>query len=87
MTKAYKGAHYDGLDGKDRDDEAGKPSILFLVYFSLNWTEIIGEWEKFFWGSMTTYFSPKQIWSDYLAGIYSNKIKTFRYFLSTFTLF
>ena len=41
MTKAYKGAHYDGLDGKDGDDEAGKTRLLFLVCFSLNLTKLI----------------------------------------------
>ena len=46
MIKAYKGARYDGLDGKDGDDKADKTRLLFLVCFSLNLTEIIGEWEK-----------------------------------------
>ena len=41
MTKAYKEAHYDGLDGKDGDDEAGKTRLLFLVCFSLNLTKLI----------------------------------------------
>ena len=36
MTKAYKGAHYDGLDGKDGNNEAGKARLLFLVCFNLN---------------------------------------------------
>ena len=41
MIKAYKAAHYDGLDGKDGDDKAGKTRLLFLAYFSLNLTKII----------------------------------------------
>ena len=41
MNKACKGAHYDGLDGKDRDDEAGKTGLLFLVCFSLKLTKLI----------------------------------------------
>ena len=79
MSMNYKGAHYDGLDGKNGDDEAGITRLLFLVSFSLNLMKIIPEREKFFWGSII----PRQIWSDCLTGIYSNKIKTFCYFLST----
>ena len=41
MTIAYKGPHYDGLDGKDGDDEAGKTRPLFLVCFSLKLTKFI----------------------------------------------
>ena len=36
MTKAYKESYYDGLDGKDGDDEADKARLLFLVCFNLN---------------------------------------------------
>ena len=36
MSMTYKGAHYDGLDGKNGDDEAGITRLLFLVSFSLN---------------------------------------------------
>ena len=41
MTKAYKGAHCNRLDGKYGDDEADKTRLLFFVYFSLNLTKNI----------------------------------------------
>ena len=48
MSMTYKRAHYDGLDGKNGDDEAGITRLLFLVSFSLNLMKIIPEREKFF---------------------------------------